>query len=195
MKGKQVCRVHGGKSPSGLAHAGIKSGKYSKYLPGRLLERYLEARDDGELLALREEIAVIEARIADLLVRVDTGESGHIWRKLHDQTEMLKGALITRDVEKQNETINEMIRLIGRGRSDSAAWFDVLSSMEQLRKLKESERKRLVDMQQMITAQEATMLLIAVTDVIRKHISDRSVLSSISEDIRRLVADQSRRST
>src|SRR6187399_1656871 len=76
------CHLHGGKSLGGVASPSFTTGKYSKYLPTRMLDRYHEAAEDHELIALREDVALLDARIADMLQRVDTGESGEIWASL-----------------------------------------------------------------------------------------------------------------
>src|SRR3954465_9212974 len=76
------CRMHGGKSLAGPASPSFTTGRHSKYLPRRLLARYQEMAHDAELLALRDEIALIDARIADVLGRVESGESSRIWREL-----------------------------------------------------------------------------------------------------------------
>ena len=65
--GATRCRMHGGKSLTGIAHPRFKHGKYVKHMPGRLTEKYEEARSDSELLAMREELSLIDARIKDLL--------------------------------------------------------------------------------------------------------------------------------
>jgi hypothetical protein len=45
-------------------------------------EDYDRAIADEELMSLRSEIAVIDVRITDLLMRADSGESGRLWRQL-----------------------------------------------------------------------------------------------------------------
>src|SRR4051812_1922543 len=82
MHGKAVCMMHGGKSPVGIASASFTTGRYSKAIPPRLLDRYHAAEADPARLALDSEIALTDARLADLLGRVDTGESGALWRDL-----------------------------------------------------------------------------------------------------------------
>src|SRR3954452_17185048 len=77
------CRMHGGKSLAGAASPAFKTGRHSTYLPVRLLAGYQEAERDPELLALRDEIALIDSRLADVLSRVDSGESSRIWRSLN----------------------------------------------------------------------------------------------------------------
>ena len=69
------CRIHGGLQPQGIARPGFKTGRYSKYLPARLAGRYEEAASDPELLALKDDIALLDTRIAQTVSALDTGES------------------------------------------------------------------------------------------------------------------------
>ena len=79
VPGRTVCYQHGGATPRGMALPQTKTGRYSRDLPTRLAARYQESLSDPDLLALREEIALIDARLGDLLKRVDSGESGVLW--------------------------------------------------------------------------------------------------------------------
>ena len=49
----------------------FKTGFYSKYLPKRLLKLYASAMNDPELLNLRDEIALIDVRLMDLVSQAD----------------------------------------------------------------------------------------------------------------------------
>src|SRR3990172_10824938 len=75
VSGKRVCTVHGGLTPSGPASANYKHGRYSRYLPARLAERYLEAESDPELLSLRSELALVQATLAGLFGKLDTPDA------------------------------------------------------------------------------------------------------------------------
>ena len=143
-KGKAVCRFHGGKSLSGKDSPLMKHGRYSKNLPDKLAQKYLEAQADPALLDMRSDIALVDTRLAEM-----TG------------------------------TITE----------DNAAdhWKEILTLLEQRRKLVESERKRLVEMHQVITAERAMVLMSAILGIIRENVNDRETLTRISEGIRRIV--------
>src|SRR5579871_5515650 len=67
------CRMHGGKTPRGPALPQYKHGRYSKVLPADLAARYAEARTDQELVAFRDDIALVDARLADVLARLGQG--------------------------------------------------------------------------------------------------------------------------
>src|SRR5262245_14503330 len=94
--GRQVCHIHGGKTPAGIASASFKHGRYSKYLPTRMLASYNQALRD-QSLTLFGEVALLQARIDDLLPRVDTGESGKRWQELRTLSKALLWARAQHD--------------------------------------------------------------------------------------------------
>src|SRR5690606_35293513 len=82
VPGRERCRVHGGLTLRGADHPNHKTGRWSKDLPTRLAARYHEALKDAKLLELRDELAIIDARLSDQLATLDTGEAGAIWADL-----------------------------------------------------------------------------------------------------------------
>src|SRR3972149_6206199 len=76
------CHIHGGKSPSGVASPHFKTGRYSKDMPLHLAARYQQAVHDPQLLSLRDDVAVCESRISELLQRVSTGDERTRWDAL-----------------------------------------------------------------------------------------------------------------
>lgn len=184
--GMQVCSKHGGKTPKGVASPHLKHGRYSKYIPGRLMERYNEAVSDTELLALREDIGLLDARLSDVLQRVDTGESGAIWKELNEWSDELAIARKTKDQVAMAEALNGMLDCVKRGKSDYQAWNEVKSLLDQRRKLVESERKRLIEMQQFVSSEQAMILVTALIDSVRRNVTDKQALSAISAEFARL---------
>lgn len=74
VRGRTVCRMHGGASPVGAASPQYKGAGRFKYLPVAMAERYRAAKADPELLALRKDLALLEVRLSTLLERVtETG--------------------------------------------------------------------------------------------------------------------------
>lgn len=196
------CHKHGGATPSGVASASFKHGRFSKHLPERLAAEYAAARRDPELLAVREDIALLSARQCDLLGRVDTGESGEAWRSLLGAVReaqrcrrSLSKAAEAADFGAMREAAEELSGLLAgaqalaaAGASDYAAWDEVKALSEQLRKLRESEAKRLVAMQQMVTQDAAAAMMGKVLLILRTYVRDPETLRSISADLRRVVA-------
>ncbi len=198
VTGYEVCVVHGGKTPRGVASAALKHGRYSRSLPTRLVARYEEAQQDERLLELQDEIALIDARLSEVLGRVNTGESGRIWAAL---------LAAKRDYHKAKNGVDKfaalsaLLDLIDEGAADEAAWLDVRSLIEQRRRLVESERKRTVELQQNLNVERALLLLGAAAkelrDSVLKHCQDdpqraRRILADASAGIERLVSGGAR---
>jgi len=177
------CYLHGGKSPKGVAAGQFKDGRYSKYMPTRLLERYTAAEQDTELLNMRAEVALVDARLADLLSRADTGEAGTLWEKARKSTDKAFRSFEADDMGGLHLGLMELDRLIGSGLADHEVWYEIQTLLEQRRRLVESEQKRLISMQQMVTAEQATALITAVLDSVKRNVTDRAVLMAIQTDM------------
>ncbi len=177
------CRTHGGLTPHGIALPQTTHGRYSKYLPQRLHERYAASLADPELLAMREDIALLESRLTDLILRVDTGEAGAVWKDLSDIWRDIEMVRANKNMVGLAELLTELGQIIRRGHADYAAWGEVRAVQEQKRKLIESEQKRLVAMQQMVTAEQAMLFVSVIQDSLRRHVTDRTVLAAIAADI------------
>ena len=188
MHGSTVCYMHGGKSPKGIASSSFQTGKYSKYLPERLLERYHNAVADTQLLELDHEIALVDSRLADLLTRVDTGEAGKLWEKAQRANDDIRKALHNENYGGVMIASEELDRLIGDRLVDYQAWTEISAQLDQRRRLVESQRKRLVEQQQMITAEQAMLFVTAVIDTVRRNVTDKGALQAISIDIAKLTA-------
>lgn len=179
------CKLHGGKSLGGMAAPALKHGRYSKYLPERMLDHYHQAAEDATLLELRADIALVDTRLADVLRRVDTGESGKLWTRAAETFENFRGA--GQNVEQARLALEQLGELLRRGQGDWAAWEEVSRLLEQRRRMVESERRYLVEQNQMISRDQAMLLIGALTTVIREHVTDRDTLTAISSDFNRLL--------
>jgi hypothetical protein len=186
VTGFTVCRIHGAGSKGKPGGRPIVHGRYSKHLPERLAGRYTEALSDQKLLELRDEIALIGTRLAELLERVDGGESAQRWKVLQTAYSNLRAATRSGDKMEFLAAMADLEKAVMAGLADYGIWREIAELTEQRRKLVESERKRHVEMQQMITSTQAMAMLAAVTDTIRRHVSDQAALSAIASDLRRL---------
>lgn len=182
--------MHGGKHPKGIASPHYKTGRYSKVLPARLSARYEEARQDAALLELRDEIGLVDSRLSDLIGRVDTGESGAIWQAL--KAAYLDLLRAKHDPAKAALALHAIGELITRGHADYAAWGEIAAVLEQRRRLVESERKRLIELQQTISVNQAMVLVTALLSSIKTHVQDRATLAKIQDDFSRLTTQEPR---
>lgn len=174
------CRIHGGKTPKGIAASRYKHGLYSAYMPARLIPSAMEAANDPELLSVRADIGLVYGRITDLLKRVDTGETGMLWEQAKSAFAEYKA---TRGGAREIEFLLKLEAAIEKGLDDYAAWEQISQLLEQRRKLVESERKRLVEAEQMITAERAMLLIGALAGILKRRVTDPKLLADISEDI------------
>jgi hypothetical protein len=85
------CKFHGGASPTGIASPHFEHGRYSKYLPAGLSTHYTTARADRDLVGLRDELALVDARIASLFERTKTSTRANaldgIWPQIENLIE------------------------------------------------------------------------------------------------------------
>lgn len=190
MKGKRVCTVHGGLTPGGIASPHFKTGRHSKHLPERMAEKYQESINDPELLALDAEISLVDARLEDLLSRVDTGESGALWKTAQSVFFDFRNANASRDQDKMTVALTELNRILNLGVDDYKAWDEIGNMLEQRRKLSESERKRRMDMEVVITVERQMVLLGAVVALIKENVTDRKSLQAISTGLGELVSHE-----
>jgi hypothetical protein len=188
IAGRSVCQVHGGKTPRGLASPQTRTGRYSKDMPTRMAARYQEAQADPELLVLRDEIALLDSRLADVLSRVDTGESGALWSQLARSWDDFMTARAGGNVAKMTEALAVHETMLARGRADYAAWAEIGTLLDRRQRFVESERKRYVEMQQMVSLEQAMLFLGAVTDAIRRHVTDQATRAALGRELE-LLAD------
>lgn len=186
MRGKTKCYNHGGATPAGIACANTKHGRYSKVLPARMIERYSAAINDPELLNLSAEIAVVDSRLSDLLVRVEQGDAGDIWDKLSKAKDKYREATLKSDIPTMSVQMDAMLSLIETGAQDVAAWREIHTVLEQRRRLVESERKRLIEQEQMLTLHETQTLFMALAEAVKSNVTDRDTLAKIQTEWTRL---------
>jgi hypothetical protein len=187
VPGMMVCRFHGGRTPRGPALPQFKTGKYSKFLPTRLLARYREAERDPELLSLHSEIALLDARIAELLGRVDTGESGAMWETLRKEWDEFRLVRASGDIPKMHVSIGRLDALMERAIRDYLAWQEIGEKIEQRRKLAISETHRLIGLRQMLTCEQAMLLAGVIVDIVARHVPDKQALSQIVGELQQLM--------
>ena len=185
--GSDKCQAHGGSTPRGIASPNYKpGGRYSKFLPVRMIDNYKAAMENKELLDLRDQICTIEARILDVLQRVDTGEAGVLWSQAYKAYNDMATAMA---LGKQDAIENSLVVLrgiLGRGQSDWASWGEVKDLMRLRKELGESEQKRLMNMKIYLSSADAINLICSMAEAVRRHVYDIPTLSKIQNDFIKL---------
>lgn len=173
------CKMHGGKSLQGPAHPHYKGGRYAEFLRGSLKGKYEESRRDPNLIALSDELNLVDAMTADALERAQTGETDGAWIELRKLWNARLGALQAKDSAKLAEITETIGRVIFRSAEAADVRAQVLGLIERRRKLSESELKRLVAAKQVMTIEQAVVLMDKIIILITENVHDRRALSAI----------------
>lgn len=164
--------MHGGKTPGGIASPHWKHGRYSKYMPAGVLDKYEGALADRELLALTDEIALARARLFQLLERVQTYDASDHWKNIAAYVEVLVVGLRKSDPDKINDSMRGIQAIVSGARGDYATWGEIADVAERIRRLSDSESRRRKDMQLMIQADDATNFVVAVATLAREYVPE-----------------------
>lgn len=189
--GKEVCRYHGGLSLEGIASPNAKDLKYSKALPKRMLARYREALKDETALHQKHEIAMVEARIEDLIKKADEGVSYKLLELLRKYALAYQRAWRRDDAAQMASSLTDLFNAIERDWQDYATWDDIKKWVTTAQRLRESERKRLLEEQQMMRRDEVMGLMHSVAESVKRHVTDPEALRGISLDIGKLLNAES----
>lgn len=188
------CAMHGGLTPSGLASPNLRTGRHSKYLPVGLYEKFAEAHADPLLFELRSEVALVDARIGELLTRIGKNDSTELWKRLEDGFDTLNKTIMSGDKtimsgDSDAQAVVNALRALGKiindGIGDWAAWKEITVQIEQRRRLVESERLHQKQMQQLVSVDQMMLLAGALLASVKTHVTDRKALSAISKDFDR----------
>lgn len=184
VKGRKTCRMHGGTSKVGPLAPAFKTGRYSKFLPQRFAQ-LIEAVTQTDVLDLTDDIKVLSARIADVLSRVDSGESGSLWkqaRKLFDQFNVAQEA---GDADKIVDALKRLDEVLAKGAADHEAWREVGELFSQRVKMVESQRKKALEAHTMMSTDEVLGMMRFLIESVKKHVRDPEALANISTDFAR----------
>ena len=193
LKENGRCRLHGGEVLRGVEHPNFKTGATSAYsMRGQLGDDFRRALDDPDLIACRNQIALLQARELELVRRIESGESAENWARARAAFKKLEDAHRQRDTHMFSAALTELKHSISSAESREDVWEEIRENMEQKRKLAETERRRLEALNLFITAERQTENMAVVLDAVRKHVKDRGTLMLIAQEIREYVGGPAR---
>lgn len=181
------CRNHGGATPApGPTHPNYKHGRLSQCLPTAVAKKFNVAREDPELLSIRDDVALFDARRSIIAERLNTGESGASWELLQKHwSEFERGNRMSAEgVASDNpelraearelitKSINAVGKLISQGAGEESQWKELQKTTHELAALKQSETTRLQKLHSMMTAEEALLLIHQVQQAVMSVITN-----------------------
>lgn len=186
------CRIHGGKSLSGIASGTFKTGRYSKYLPEGLVAAYQDAQSDPDLLSVRGDVELLDVLIRSKLVNLDTGESADHWNFLLKCIVKARKAYKNEDYGGLEEQLDEMEALADKRRLHYATEQEINTQLEQRRKLVDTENKIILSKENAVTTEQAMLLVSALLASVKANVSDSAALNRIQADFVQYVGGYNR---
>jgi hypothetical protein len=190
VPGRDVCAIHGGKTPRGFALPQTKTARWSKDLPPRLASRYAETEHDPDLMSLRQDIRLVDVLLQDDLTRLDSGENGEAWAMMRKAVDALAVAINNSDPKiaaKVPTTLQGMRTIIDKRILHFATVEEIRLKLDQRRKLVETEAKITLAGEQAISIEKAMMLIGAIAGILKTHIHDPNTLAAIQTSIGQLL--------
>ena len=177
-KGQRRCKLHGGAShPGGPSHHLFKDGRYSKFLPAGIAERYEASLRDPDLLSARSDIALLDARLKILCEQFLTGECFEVWQSLSEAWGELQSAnrrlrenagdggdpnAAAKAREQSAAALNRIGEAIRSGSKEQEVWGEVVQAIKDRAAVSSIEHRRMVDLQQLLTIEQAMVLFNAL---------------------------------
>ena len=187
-KGEGRCKTHGGASVRGLSHPSLKSGIYSKYMQVNLLARYQESLNDPELLTIRNEVASCEAHIKGLFEALRDLPSGK--RNETSAVRLAKSvrnakAAVAKGLDSDGflAVLNQFEHLLAEINDEQDIWTNLGEWMDRKQRLVESENKRMLQSETMVSAAEISTLIGGILSVLRENIKERKTLAAIGRGL------------
>jgi len=180
------CKFHGGLNPKGIASPHWKNGLRSKYMPQGLGKRFSAAMSDPELLRLEKDVGLVEARLLELIERVDRSGAAQLWANVQGAFAVFQEALHGGDKATVSVALNELGDRINRGAADWQTWGEIMQVIEQRRRLIDSIRKHEVQSAEIVTLTEAQVLFSGMAHLVREHVKDKQALRAIAEGFAKL---------
>lgn len=153
------CKAHGGKTPRGIAHPNYKTGEWCKDLPARLRDRAGRAFADPDLLSQKKAIAILEARFWDVMASTSNQESGELWQSLYEAKQTYFKARGKDTENTRARALQDIWYLIIEGYNERQSWREMRKIIQELRTVRESEQRSLINKQQNLSTAEAMVML------------------------------------
>jgi len=174
--------MHGGKSPG----APIKTGRYSKYVPERLQGIIELASQDPDLVSLRKQIEVVEALFWIKLSCTGGSVSTDALADAKAHFDDAAAAITSGDASQFKQSFQQVGDALDLLRDNSEAEAEVRKLAQEKAKLSTAEIRRQEALNAYVSAQQVSMLIMKLSEIINRHVTAPDVLAAIRQDIVRL---------
>lgn len=186
------CRFCGGNAKRGVAHPKWKGGAYSKYMPKGVATRYKEAMTDPDLLSARDEIALVQLRIQDLMGKMRDGGTADMWQTLRQEYVNVEAAIKSGDPAALDKGLRALGEIIEEGAQAEHIWSEMYEAIDAKTKVSEREWRRLRDLRQFMTVQQSMDMVSYLVQCVTNHVADREVLARITQDMDKVLSSNTK---
>lgn len=192
IKGSTKCRSHGGLTPKGEASPHFKHGKFSEYLPQRLLKIYNDVQADDEANILNRNIRLRETFIRERLAMIDdVPDSAETWTKLRHEIGELNKAYRNHDEGKVYVAMDNLRLIIDERILYFEAVQEIRVDLAQQRADKQAIAAIEFKGENAIPATELMTLMGAVLKIIQTVVTDKQQRIQIADGIDSLFSKSS----
>lgn len=183
-RGRKRCATagHGGRAKRGVESPTFKHGRYSKVVPRRLMRQFEAGRKDPQLLSLRNEISFIDAQLWEMIANLDELGVVETFREMNRLRRLAEAAEKQEDMAEFIAHVYKIFNLITSGVTEWQRLTQVQQMADRKQRLVESERRAVVEMRLIITAEEQAALLAEMLDIIYRNVTDVKTLARIENE-------------
>jgi hypothetical protein len=156
-------------------------------LPSRVSARYEAALADPTLLSLRDDIALLQAMVADIMAKTQDGEAQVDVDRVLRAVEQIAADSISLDHAGIVTELGKLRQLIVRCRSERAAMRAARELIREKAKLIAQESRLLADREAYVSVEQFLLTMRAIGAAVRQLVDDPEILRRIDGEVRRLV--------
>jgi hypothetical protein len=170
IKGR--CKYHGGLSLKGAASPHAKDLRHSKYVPKWLADDYEASLRRADQLALDDQIATIDARIAEVWRDMPEGAGADLWLQARRAQERFEAAERTGNRAGAGKAQNELRTALAGGAAYSSSWDELCRLGELRRRLTATEATRRHQVESTVTRSRLASLAVYMAEGIKRAINE-----------------------
>ena len=186
LKDRERCKFHGGRSPRGVESPHYRGKGWSRDLPTRLSDRVRAGVENPDLISMREELALVDARMGELLERLTTGESGDAWLEVTRIAARIRKVVDDQPgnwFDEIDQALGELAACVEAASSDTQVWQDLHQVLEQRRRIADTERKREEFEAESVTRNQWATFITSVQTAILEEVQDHGSRARLAAKI------------
>lgn len=161
----------------------LLKSRYSQYLNPKVLDSYTQLLGDDEYLSQRQEMALLSARIEELLQKLpDDFVSG---RFISESNAALKDAIATGDPGNIQKAAQALSDAVDRNESERKVWIEVRECIQERGNLAKIDMQRLKLADQYVNKEQIAFLFAALARSIKQNLAPADA-QLIYQELRRL---------